>query len=99
MHLRDPFGLIQAESLGELQLSLGKIAPPRVSIDLLICDSSSGKDGGGGGGDEDCSDSLSDCSDDMMKSCSSSGLWILLGNGSSFEMESGRRNGPESSKR
>ncbi|KAI3814925.1 hypothetical protein L1987_14574 [Smallanthus sonchifolius] len=59
VHLRLAFGLIQAASLGELQLSLGKMAQPRVLIDSLICDSSSGKEGGGSGGDV-CSDSLSD---------------------------------------
>ena len=43
---RVPDGLIHAESFGELQLSLGKAAPPRVSIDSLIFNSSSGKEGG-----------------------------------------------------
>lgn len=65
LHLRLPFGLIQAESLGELQLSFGKMDPPRVSIDWLICDSSSGKEGGGCCG-EDGSDSLSDCCSEIV---------------------------------
>lgn len=63
MHLRVPVGAIQAESLGEDQLSLGKIAPPSDWIDLLISDSNSGNEGGGGG----CSDSSSDsCCWDMV---------------------------------
>lgn len=85
-------GLIQAESLGELQLSLGKTNPSRDCIEFLICDSSSGKDGGGGG----CSDSSPEPSE-TSKSSSSSGLWTLFGKASSVER--GRRNGPESSRR
>lgn len=57
MHLRVPVGLIQAESLGELQLSLGKMEPPIFLIDSSICDSNSGNEGGGGGGCDSSSDS------------------------------------------
>ncbi|CAI9303168.1 unnamed protein product [Lactuca saligna] len=64
VHLRVPVELIQAESLGEVQLSLGKMAQPSVLIDSLICDSNSGNKGGSGS----CSDSSSDsCSWDIIK--------------------------------
>lgn len=42
---RDPTAEIHAASLGELQLSLGKTAPPRAEMDWLTADSRSGNDG------------------------------------------------------
>lgn len=42
---RDPSAEIHAASLGELQLSLGKTAPPRAEMELLTADSRAGKDG------------------------------------------------------
>ncbi|KOM29529.1 hypothetical protein LR48_Vigan721s001100 [Vigna angularis] len=46
VHRRVPTVPIQAESFGALQLSLGKTAPLRYTMDSLIFNSSSGKEGG-----------------------------------------------------